>query len=75
MASAPIDAHRRLVAEADALFGHRPFGEYTFLMSLSDQLSRSGLEHRASSECGVRATYFSDWNRSTTEHEKIRASG
>lgn len=71
VASAPIDAHRRLVAEADALFGHRPFGEYTFLMSLSDQLSRSGLEHRASSECGVRATYFSDWNRSTTEHDLL----
>ncbi|QEA39512.1 M61 family metallopeptidase [Pistricoccus aurantiacus] len=66
-----LHKHRRLVAEADALFVRRPFRRYEFLMSLSDQIGRSGLEHRASSENGVRATYFSDWERSTTEHDLL----
>lgn len=70
-ASRQIDAHKRLIDEADVLFGRRPFERYDFLMSLSDQLSRSGLEHRSSSECGVKATYFSDWDRSTTEHDLL----
>jgi predicted metalloprotease with PDZ domain len=68
---AVLDAHRRLIHEADALFGHRPFSRYDFLMSLSDQTGTMGIEHRASSECGVRATYFSNWDVSTTEHDLL----
>jgi predicted metalloprotease with PDZ domain len=68
---AVIDAHRRLITEADALFGHRPFSRYDFLMSLSEQTGSLGLEHRASSECGVRSTYFSNWDVSTTEHDLL----
>lgn len=66
-----IEPHRRLIAEADALFERRAFDRYTFLMSLSDQISPTGLEHRASSEVGVRSTYFSDWEHSTTEHDLL----
>jgi predicted metalloprotease with PDZ domain len=40
-------------------------------MSVSDHIHRTGLEHRASSENGVRATYFSDWEHSTTEHDLL----
>lgn len=68
---AVLDAHRRLIAEADALFGSRPFSRYDFLMSLSEQTGSVGIEHRASSECGVRATYFSRWDVSTTEHDLL----
>ncbi|AZI36968.1 M61 family metallopeptidase [Caenibius tardaugens] len=66
-----LEAHRQLVHEADAVFGHRPFARYDFLVSLSDQVSPMGLEHRASSECGVSATYFSNWDITTTEHDLL----
>ncbi|MDP9086503.1 MAG: peptidase M61 [Pseudomonadota bacterium] len=69
--AAVLDAHKRLIAEADALFGARPFAHYDFLMTLSDQIGGMGLEHWASSECGVRATYFSNWETSTTEHDLL----
>lgn len=68
---AVLAAHRRLIAEADALFGARPFAQYDFLMTLSDQIGGMGLEHWASSECGVRANYFSNWEISTTEHDLL----
>ncbi|RVT39588.1 hypothetical protein [Sphingobium algorifonticola] len=66
-----LGAHRRLIAEADALFGARPFARYDFLMSLSEQTGTLGLEHRACCECGVRSTYFSQWDVSTTEHDLL----
>lgn len=66
-----IDAHANLVAEADAVFSRRPFRNYTFLLGLSDQLGRIGLEHRASSENGVAGSYFTDWERSITEHDLL----
>lgn len=68
---APIDAYRRLVAEADALFGNRPFSNYVFLLAASDELGRVGLEHRASSENGVRGDLFEDWENSITEHDLL----
>lgn len=66
-----VQLHRNLVAEADALFGRHPFERYEFLMCLSDHVGGTGLEHRASSENRIRATYFSDWERSTTEHDLL----
>lgn len=66
-----LGCHKALVAEADALFGARPFGEYHFLMACSDQIGRMGLEHESCSEEGVRATYFSNWSTSTTERDLL----
>ncbi len=63
--------HQRLITEADALFGKRPFGKYFFLMACSDQVGRMGLEHESCSEQGVRATYFSNWESSTTERDLL----
>jgi predicted metalloprotease with PDZ domain len=40
----------RLVAEAGALFGCRPYRSYRFLLALSDHLSWGGLEHHESSD-------------------------
>ena len=73
MPSAPdqIDCHARLVGEADALFGRRPFTHYTFLLTLSDQLGHMGLEHRSSSENGVASDYFTDWEHSVTERDLL----
>lgn len=75
---AQVDAHRRLVAEADALFGHRPFCSYDFLLSLSSHLGTIGFEHAASSENGTDAGYFAQWDRLAStrmllSHEYVHA--
>lgn len=66
-----LDCHAKLIAEADAVFGKRPFQHYTFLLALSDQLGHMGLEHRASSENGVASDYFTDWDNSATERDLL----
>ena len=66
-----LECHKRLIAEADVLFGTRPFDSYNFLMACSDQVGRMGLEHECCSEEGVRATYFSNWSSSTTERDLL----
>jgi predicted metalloprotease with PDZ domain len=43
-------SYRRLVAEAQALFGARHYGQYHFLLALSDHLGSNGLEHHESSD-------------------------
>lgn len=52
---AVIQGHSKLVAETQALFGGPAYGAYTFLLSVSDQVSGVGLEHHESSEDGVGA--------------------
>jgi predicted metalloprotease with PDZ domain len=47
---AAIEAHRRLVAEADALFGPLPAKRYTFMVALTREMGGIGTEHLASSE-------------------------
>ena len=49
-----LDGFKRLVKEADALFGTRHFGSYHFLLTLSDQVAHFGLEHHESSDDRVR---------------------
>lgn len=44
---------RRLVAEADALFGARHFENYHFLLTLSDHVAHFGLEHHQSNDSRV----------------------
>ncbi|WP_305806015.1 peptidase M61 [Stenotrophomonas sp. YIM B06876] len=53
-----LAAHRALVAEADALFGARPYPHYTFLLAVSDVFSGIGLEHAQSSENGMHDGYL-----------------
>lgn len=43
-------ALRRLIAEANALFGGRHYDKYDFLLTLSDQVPVMGLEHHESSD-------------------------
>ena len=66
-----IAAHKRLVQQADRLFGGRPFRHYDFLFSLSDQLGGIGLEHHESSENGVEPDYFKDWKSMIGERELL----
>jgi predicted metalloprotease with PDZ domain len=45
-----IAAYRKLVVEADALFGAHHYRQYHFLYTLSDQVGHHGLEHHESSD-------------------------
>jgi predicted metalloprotease with PDZ domain len=55
------EAHlRRLVREADALFGVRHFRRYVFLVALSDLVSQFGLESHESSENRVPESSFTN---------------
>jgi predicted metalloprotease with PDZ domain len=68
---AQLDAHRRLVQQADKLFGARHFTKYDFLLSLSEELGGIGLEHHESSENGVRTKYFENWDKSMGERDLL----
>ncbi|MDF2494028.1 peptidase M61 [Sphingomonas sp.] len=59
---AQIDAHKRLVDQAVKTFGAQHYDNYTFLVSITDNLGSIGLEHHRSSENGVTPGYFTKWN-------------
>jgi predicted metalloprotease with PDZ domain len=56
-----LAAHRKLVEQAVRLFGAQHYDHYDFLLTISDYLGGSGLEHHRSSEDGVDRGYFTDW--------------
>jgi predicted metalloprotease with PDZ domain len=51
---------RRLVAEADALFGARHYGEYRWLVTLSDLIEPQGLEHHHCTDIRANEHGFTD---------------
>jgi predicted metalloprotease with PDZ domain len=57
-----IAAHKRLVQQAEKLFGGHHFDEYEFLLALTNQLGGVGLEHLRSSENSQGRDYFTDWD-------------
>ena len=66
-----IKAHRNLVAQAYKLFDSHHYGHYDFLFSISDQLDGNGTEHHQSSENGLGADYFTDWDASASERDLL----
>jgi predicted metalloprotease with PDZ domain len=60
-----LEGYKRLVKEADALFGARHFDAYHFLLSLSDHVAHFGLEHHQSSDDRVRERSLVDVDRRT----------
>ncbi len=81
-ASAPdgdkIALFRNLAAQADLLFGGRPFDDYHFLIGLSDTLGKVAWEHQRSNELVISSNFFSNWDASpdshaTAAHEFIHA--
>jgi predicted metalloprotease with PDZ domain len=62
-----IQLHRNLVAQAVKLFGSQHYDHYDFLLALSDRQGGIGFEHHRSSEDGVPAGYFTEWDDNTTE--------
>ena len=59
---AQIDAHKRLVEQSVKTFGAQHYDNYTFLLSITDNLGGIGLEHHRSSENGVTPGYFTKWD-------------
>jgi predicted metalloprotease with PDZ domain len=47
------DKWKKLVQEADAMFGSRHYNEYHFLLTLSDRVAHFGLEHHQSNDSRV----------------------
>lgn len=66
-----LAAHRALVTQADKVFASRHFTHYEFLLALSDQFDRIGLEHHQSSENGVKGGYFIDWAKGSTGRDLL----
>jgi predicted metalloprotease with PDZ domain len=56
-----LEEHKKLVAEADKLYGSHHYNHYDFLLLLSDKVGEVGLEHHQSSEDGLPANYLTDW--------------
>lgn len=70
--SAPqLQAHQALVAQATRLFGSQHYRHYDFLVSLSEQLGRKGVEHHQSSENGTHSDYFTEWNKRAPERDLL----
>ena len=57
-----LEIHRELVRQADKLYGARHFDHYDFLLSLSNRLATTGIEHQRSSSNGVEPKYFTTWD-------------
>ena len=55
--------HKKLVAEAGALFGAYHFNHYDFLLAITDEMGGIGLEHHRSSENQVEPGYFKSWDK------------
>jgi predicted metalloprotease with PDZ domain len=58
--SGVIEKYRKLVREAQALFGATHYNSYHFLLALSDQIAHFGLEHHESSDDQARENYLID---------------
>jgi predicted metalloprotease with PDZ domain len=54
-----LDGFKRLVPEAQALFGAHHYNDYHFLLTLSDHVAHFGLEHHQSSDDRIGAESFS----------------
>lgn len=66
-----LQAHRALVTQAIRLFGSQHYQHYDFLVSLSEQLGRKGVEHHQSSENGTHADYFTEWDKRAPERDLL----
>ena len=75
---AQVEGFRKMVDQADLLFGSRHFDRYEFLLATSNQLGGIGLEHHRSSENGVPADFFRNWTeyhgaRTLLPHEYVHS--
>jgi predicted metalloprotease with PDZ domain len=57
-----LQTMRSLVQQMDKLYGARHYDHYDILLSVSDKLAGSGIEHQRSSDNGVGSQYFRGWD-------------
>ncbi|ACI50475.1 peptidase M61 domain protein [Gluconacetobacter diazotrophicus PA1 5] len=60
---AQVKAHQDLVTQAGLLFGSHHYDHYDFLLALTNELGRIGLEHHRSSENSGPRGYFTEWDK------------
>lgn len=60
VSDATVGKLRALVAQMHALYGHRHWNHYTFLLTVSDVMSGQGVEHHQSSDNGSNGKYLTD---------------
>lgn len=58
-----LEAHRRLMREARALFGGTHYDHYDFLLAITNGVAADGLEHHRSSQNVVPTGYFKEWDK------------
>lgn len=63
--------HKKLVAQADRLYGSHHYKHYDSLLLLSDKVGGVGLEHHQSSENGQPANYLTDWPDGILERDLL----
>jgi predicted metalloprotease with PDZ domain len=68
---ADLQAHRNLVQQAYRNFGSHHYDHYDFLLSVSEDMGFTGLEHQRSSEDGTDSIYFTDLDKSATERDLL----
>ena len=73
-----IEAHRRLLQQAEALFGFRPWRHYDLLLADGKGFGHIALEHHESSENVYDGGYLEDWatagrRREILAHEWVHA--
>lgn len=66
-----IAKHRALVEQSLKLFGGQHYGDYEFLVAISDTLGSIGLEHQSSSENQVDPGYFTAWDDSVFDRDLL----
>jgi predicted metalloprotease with PDZ domain len=76
--AAQLDALRRAIDQARAVFGAAPYDHYRFLARMADDESAGGIEHRRSSEIALPTDYFREWpghlnDRDILAHEFVHA--
>ena len=65
---------KRLVQEADAMFGARHYDNYHFLLTLSDRVAHFGLEHHQSNDSRVNENSLSQQNSiGVVAHEYVHS--
>ena len=73
-----IDSMKRMVEQADKLFGARHFDHYDFLAAVGEKLGGIGLEHHRSTEIDLNAKTFENWanlapDRNVIPHEYVHS--
>ena len=68
------DKWKKLVQEADAMFGARHYNEYHFLLTLSDRVAHFGLEHHQSNDSRVAENSLTQQNSiGVVAHEYVHS--